>query len=418
MKTNHLIGPFSKIYPLTKMPLRGPLKDDQLHCISDGGILVDGKKIVALGKFKELEQRAASVELLQQPLICIPGLIDCHTHLLFGGSRAQEFAMRNSGKSYLEINAAGGGIWSTVQQTRALSDAQMKHILFKRIQQLLLSGITTVEIKSGYGLSMASEIQVLSVLQQVQSQVPIDIVATCLAAHILPKDWNRSSGNYLQTMSENLFPVLRQQALAERIDIFIDHDQFLLKDIHSYLQAAQKQGFDICFHAEQFRVGGVALALDYGAVSVDHLEVIESEQIQGLGASETVAVVLPGACLGLGQAFAPARQLLDAGSCLAIASDYNPGSAPYGNLLLQAALLGTFEQLTTAELIAGLTFRAAAALNLNDRGLLAPFKQADFCAFPAADIHGIFYNPKPFYPAKIWKAGIEITPLNPYTHPL
>ena len=408
MKTTQLIGPFSKIYPLSSLALKGPLTDDQLSPINAGGLLIEGHQIVALGKFSELATQADSIVKIESPLICIPGLIDCHTHLLFGGNRSLEFSQRNAGQSYLEIDAAGGGIWSSVQQTRALSIDQMTTIVQQRANECLRSGITTVEIKSGYGLSTSAEIGMLTAIKKAQAQLPIDIVTTCLAAHAKPVDWQGSAHRYLESIIAEIFPILLQKRLSHRIDLFMDHHHFSPDDIHKYLQTAHTLGFDICLHAEQFRRGGVTLGIEHKAVSVDHLEVIEQDQIQHLASTATVAVVLPGACLGLGQTFAPARQLLDAGNCLAIASDYNPGSAPYGDLILQAALLGTFEKLSIAELIAGITFRAAAALNLRDRGVLAPNKKADFCAFQANDIHEIFYAPRPLRPHSVWKNGSEI----------
>ena len=232
-----------------------------------------------------------------------------------------------------------------------------------------------------------------------------DLVATCLAAHILPKEFNGLGADYLEHVLNDLLPVIKKENLAARVDIFIEESAFNTTNAMDYLRAAKQMGFDVTAHADQFTTGGSEVAVHVGAVSADHLEASGEREIKRLAASETVAVALPGASLGLGMGFAPARKLLNAGACLAIASDWNPGSAPMGDLLMQASVLSAYEKLTTAEVFAGLTFRAAKALNLHDRGTLEKGKLADFQAYICDDYREILYQQGKLKPGRVWKKG-------------
>ena len=233
---------------------------------------------------------------------------------------------------------------------------------------------------------------------------------TCLAAHIVPRDFEGGAAAWLERLAAELLPRVRAEGLAERVDVFIEESAFSPAEALRYLRQARALGFEAAVHADQFTVGGSAVAVEAGAVSADHLEASGEEEIRRLAASGVVAVALPGASLGLGMRFAPARRLLDAGACLAIASDWNPGTAPMGDLLLQAALLGAAEKLTMAETWAAVTVRAAAALKLADRGVLAPGRLADLAAFPAADWREILYNQGRLKPAAVWKRGARAVP--------
>ncbi len=232
-----------------------------------------------------------------------------------------------------------------------------------------------------------------------------DLVATCLAAHLKPKDFNGSNEAYLDYLVTNLFSVLQSENLTKRIDAFIETSAFSASEIAPYLQSAKELGFDITIHADQFTTGGSEVALQYGAISADHLEASEDKEIEALANSNTIAVALPGASVGLGCAFAPARKIIDKGGALAIASDWNPGSAPMGDLVCQASILATFEKLTTAEVLAGITFRAAAALNLFDRGRLIAGNKADFILYSTSDYRDILYYQGSLRPSKICKSG-------------
>ena len=376
------------------MPLKGALKDDDLHIIPQGGILVENGLILAVGDFKKLhkENPSARIEEIEGDNVLLPGFVDCHTHICFAGSRAKDYAMRIQGKTYLEIAKAGGGIWDSVTQTRAADEAELTALLLQRIERHLSEGVTTIEVKSGYGLETHSELKQLRAIAAASAKTQASIIPTCLAAHMVPKDFTGSQAEYLSYVFQDLLPVVKHDNLANRVDIFIEESAFNANNAIIYLNKAKQMGFDITVHADQFTTGGSAVAVRSEAVSADHLEASRDAEIKMLANADIVAVVLPGASLGLGMSYAPARKLLDAGACLAIASDWNPGSAPMGDLLMQAAVMSAAEKITTAEVFASLTYRAAKALKLNDRGTLTPGMRADMQAYPCNDYREILYQ--------------------------
>jgi len=388
------------------------LKDIQLQVVEEAGIAHRNGKILEIGVFSELCRRYDSpqseVQQLEGDLVALPGLIDAHTHLCFAGSRENDYALRLEGVSYSEIAQNGGGIWDTVTKTRDASSDELKNQLIDRASRQLKNGITTCEVKSGYALNPAGELRLLEIINSAAGEIPLDLVPTCLAAHIKPKDFAGGTAEYLQLLEDELLPAVKARKLSNRIDIFVEEGAFGVIEAGKYLKAAKNLGFDLVVHGEQFTSGGVSLAVKVGARSVDHLEFIESTAMNELAASGVVAMALPGASIGLGCQFAPARKLLDAGCCLAIGSDWNPGSAPMGDLLIQTAILGTFEKLTMAEQLSAITFRAARALNLEDRGVLKIGKIADFIAFPGRNYKEILYQQGALKPSGIWKSGRQV----------
>lgn len=407
-----LIGPFTQILPLTGLPLKGALKDEHLHLITNGGVLVENGLIIAIGDFEELRKANPSIQIeeVQSPQVLLPGFIDCHTHICFGGNRAKDYAMRIAGKTYLEIAKAGGGIWDTVTQTRAANEAMLVETLVQRANRHLAEGVTTIEVKSGYGLSLGEELKQLRAIKTASAQTKAKLVPTCLAAHMVPKDFTGSQEEYLQYVANELLPVIKKEGLANRVDIFIEQSAINTENALVYLSKAKQMGFDITVHADQFTTGGSAVAVQVGAVSADHLEASGEHEIELLADSNIVAVTLPGASMGLGMPYAPARNLLNAGACLAIASDWNPGSAPMGDLLMQAAVMSASEKLSAAEVFAGLTFRAASALKI-EGGILAPGMPADMQAYPCADYREILYYQGKLKPVQVWTGGTN-EPLN------
>ena len=404
-----LIGPFRQLLPMVHLIERGPLPDEALQPIGKGGLLLCGEQLYRVGAFADLRKEAAALQAtiieLTGDFVALPGFIDVHTHLCFAGTRARDYALRNAGKTYLQIAEAGGGIWDSVQQTRRASQEELIHLTVQRANRHLQNGVTTIEVKSGYGLSVTEEIKQLRAIQAADNQTQADLVGTCLAAHTLPRDYAGTPEEYLAEMAEMLLPQVRQEKLTNRVDAFLEQGAFSAEQIAPYFAAAQRLGFRLTVHADQFSAFGSQVAVAMGALSADHLEASGEAEIQLLAQSQVVAVALPGASLGLGCAFAPARRLLDAGASLAIASDWNPGSAPMGDLLTQAAILGTFEKLTAAEVLAGLTCRAAPALGLADRGQLAAGLLADFILFPTANYEEILYQQGQLKPAQVWKRG-------------
>jgi len=402
-----LIGPFTQLLPMLGLPLKGALADEQLPIIENGGILVSEGKIQKVGIFEDLKSDAAGIHYIEGGQVCLPGFVDAHTHICFGGTRARDYAMRNAGVSYLEIAKAGGGIWDTVAQTRKAMQEQLVEGILQRSQKHLQNGITTIEVKSGYGLSVEQELKMLRAIKQANEKTEADLIATCLAAHIKPKDW-KGDQSYLEEITSTLFPILKSENIASRVDAFVEESAFSPEEIAPYFQKAKEMGFDTTVHADQFTVGGSEVAVQFGAVSADHLEASTEKEIQLLAKSDVVPMALPGASMGLGCAYAPARKILDAGGALAIASDHNPGSAPMGDLLTQASILGAFEKLSNAEVLAGITFRASAALKLTDRGVLQAGAKADFVAFPTHNYQEITYYQGQLKPNAVWKNGKQL----------
>lgn len=407
MNQSVLIGPFTQILPLDDLPLKGALTDDRLRSIKAGGILVEAGKVKAIGRFDNLHRQFphVSIQEITQEAVVLPGFVDAHTHACFAGNRALDFAARNAGKSYLEIAESGGGIWRTVGATREASEAELATKTLHHTDVFLRQGVTTIEVKSGYGLSVNAELNMMRAIQRAAQESTATIIPTCLAAHMLPRDFAGDHQSYLAYIEHELWPVILKENLSKRIDIFIERSAFPSQVGLLYLQKAREAGFSVCVHADQFTTGGSTVAVKVGAASADHLEASGPTEIKQIAASKTVAIALPGASMGLGEPFAPARALLDAGATVAIASDFNPGSAPMGHLLLQASVLATYQKLSTAEVFAGLTFRAAKALELSDTGSLQVGYVGDFQAYPTNDYREILYSQGRIAPFYVWKHG-------------
>ena len=403
-----LIGPFRQLLTMDHLPEKGAIQDAELEIMSNSGICMQDGKIIEIADFSVLMDKWANqseVIYLEDDYIALPGYIDCHTHIAFAGDRAQDFAMRNAGSTYLEIAEAGGGIWSTVKHTRACTATELRDLTVQRAHVLMKQGITTIEVKSGYGLSINEELKTLRSIKEAKKISKVDLISTCLAAHMKPKDFEGTAEAYLQEMANELFPILVQEDLTSRVDAFIEQSAFTAEQARPYLKQAKQLGFDITIHADQFSTSGSALAVELQAVSADHLEASTDMEIKQLANSEVVAVALPAASLGLGCAFTPARELLDAGACLAIATDWNPGSAPMGSLIASASILATHQKLSNAELFSAITNRAAKALKLVDRGILKPGLLADFILYKTSNYQNITYLQGSLQPEQVWKNG-------------
>lgn len=405
-----ITGPFKQIVTLANLPLRGKLADEQLEIIENGGILSENGKIVDVGDFEVLKTAnpTAEIEDIIGTQVALPAFTDAHTHICFGGNRANDFAMRNAGKTYLEIAESGGGIWSSVQHTRAASEDELLKTTLERINFLISLGITTIEIKSGYGLDVENELKMLRVIKKAQNFTKATLVPTCLSAHLKPRDFEGDNVEYLQYILNEILPKVKEENLAKRVDIFIEKSAFQPEESRNFLLKAKEMDFEITVHADQFTPGSSRIAVEVGAKSADHLEATADEDIDFIASSETVAIALPGASLGLGEKFSPARKILDKNGILAIASDWNPGSAPMGNLITQASILATFEKLSTAEVLAGITFRSAFALGLEDRGKLEKGKKADFVTFKTDNFQNILYQQGSLNAAKVFVDGEKI----------
>ncbi|MFL3001920.1 MAG: imidazolonepropionase [Cytophagales bacterium] len=398
-----LIGPFTQIITMANLPERGAIDDNSLHIIDDGGVIIEGEKISDIGSFSELNKNISNVKEIEFPSILLPGFIDSHTHVCHYGSRSDEYSKRNSGVSYQQILEEGGGIHNTMNSTSNSTDDQLKHDTLRRLKRHFLDGVLTCEVKSGYAPNLDDEIRMLQIINEIDNKNEIDLIPTCLAAHVTPKSFE-SSKSYLDSILNELLPKIKEDNLSNRVDIFIEENAFSVSEASTFLDKV-KNNFSITAHANQFTSGGVKVGVDNGAVSVDHLEVITDKEINYLSKSETTGVVLPGCSLGLGIPFAPARKLLDNNCKVSIASDWNPGSAPMGDLLIQAALLGSLEKLSNAEVLAGITCRSANALSLEDRGSLEKGKIADMIGFETNNFKDILYNQGKLKPSFICKRG-------------
>ena len=302
-----LTGPFKQIVTLNNLPLKGKLNDESLEIVSNGGFLTENGKIIEIGNFDAIKQKFpdSEIHLIEGTQIALPAFVDAHTHICFGGNRANDFAMRNAGKSYLEIAESGGGIWSSVQHTRAAYEEELVEGILKRVNILNKQGITTIEIKSGYGLNVDEELKMLRAIKKAQTKTKATLVPTCLSAHLKPKDFDGSSEDYLNYILEEILPKVKQEHLADRVDIFIEKSAFQPEDSKIFLEKAKQLGFQITVHADQFTPGSSRIAVEVGAKSADHLEATIDEDIEFLANSNTVAIALPGASLGLGEPFRP-----------------------------------------------------------------------------------------------------------------
>ena len=388
---------------MANLPERGAISDNSLEIIDDGGVVIEDGKIIEVGDFLSLSKNNLDVREITYPCVLLPGFIDSHTHVCHYGNRSDEYAKRNSGISYQQILEEGGGIHNTMNSTSNSTDEQLTDDTLNRLKRHFQEGVLTCEVKSGYAPNLEDEVRMLRIINEIDSSNDIDLIPTCLAAHVTPKKYE-SSKKYLDSIVNDLLPIIKEENLSNRVDIFIEEKAFSVTEASNFLEKI-KTDFHITAHANQFTSGGLKVGVDNGAVSVDHLEVITDQEIDYLSKSDTTGVVLPGCSLGLGIPFAPARKLLDYNCKVSIASDWNPGSAPMGDLLMQASLLGSTEKLSNAEVLAGITCRAANALSLEDRGSLENGKIADMIGFKTNDFRDILYNQGKLKPSFICKRG-------------
>lgn len=326
--------------------------------------------------------------------LVVPGLVDCHTHLAFGGWRSDEFAQRIAGRNYLEIAAAGGGIASTVVQTRAHSVPMLVDRARGHLREMEKLGVTTVEAKSGYGLSLASELALLEAYDELRRTDPVRLVATLLGAHVVPPEFRHDRAGYLSLLIDQLIPEVARRGLATFCDVFVEQSAFSVEEARCVLQAGLAAGLRPKLHADQLSSGGGAeLAALVGATSADHLECISSPGIEAMRAAGVVAVSLPIATLYLNQRPLPARALIEAGVPVAVATDFNPGSSPSYHLPLAMMLACTLQRMTPSEVLRGVTAVAARALGLGGTaGSLAPGFPADFAVIDAPDLGFWMYH--------------------------
>ncbi len=324
----------------------------------------------------------------------LPGLVECHTHSVFTGSRADEFRQKLAGVDYEEIAAAGGGIISTVKAVRSASFDELVKTVSPRIEHFIQQGITTLEIKSGYGLDFENEVKLLQVIKYLNEIFSIDIMPTFLGAHTFPPEAKDKREEYVEEIIGRMLPHIAKQKLAEFCDGFCEATAFTSKEIDSIFSAAKKLGLKLKLHTEQFNnVGGLNVALNHNAVSVDHLEVLDNSDIEKLCSSDTVAVLLPGVSFFLNYKYAPARKLIEHNAIVALATDYNPGSSHISSLALVMSFAALKMGMNIEETISAVTINAAKALDVQKTaGSIEPGKKADFSVFDCKEYADIVYD--------------------------
>lgn len=344
---------------------RHPTASD-LGVIEKASVVVDSGTIAWVGKSADLPERYRADKAMDlEGRIVLPALAECHTHLVFAGARQQEFGRRCAGATYQEIAAQGGGVLTTLAATRLAGKEELLQLATQHVDAYVQRGTGLLEIKSGYGLTLESELRILETIAELQSKFPISIVSTFMPAHAVPPEFKGKTSDFVQEMCATWIPEIAERKFSRFFDVFLEQGYFNREQTQTLVERAKECGFEIKLHADQFTDSdGARLATELKATSVDHLEKISPAGIQTLGNSETVAVLAPGASLFTSVPYPPARALIDAGARVALTTDFNPGTCPSKNLLLMTTLACCQMKLTVPEAIVAITLNAAAALGV------------------------------------------------------
>ena len=386
----------------------------QLGLLCDAALLIEDGRISTAGLYADMRDRidVDTTIIDAAGRLVTPGFVDAHTHLVFAGNRSAEFEKRIGGATYQEIAAAGGGIQSTVAQTRQASEDELLAQARQHRDWMLRGGTTTLEAKSGYGLDHATELRILRVIARLAEEGPVRMVPTLLAAHTVPREFADRRAEYVQWIAEELIPEVAELGLARYCDVFCDDHAFTVAETRLVLEAAKRYGLGLRIHAEQFRPGtGAALGAELGAATVDHLETVTIETIGELKAAGVMPVLLPASvfCLGRDQ-YSPARKMIEMDLPVVIATDFNPGSSPAPSMLFTMALSSIAMKLLPAEALTAATINAAWSLGLGDEvGSLEAGKSADFLIHECRDYRELaYYVAAPARP-RVFIAGAEVT---------
>jgi len=365
----------------------------ELAIIRDGGMLIRNGKIDIISASDEIERKAGDAAIVDaMGRVVLPGFVDAHTHLVFAGNRLDDFERRARGETYEQIAQAGGGIWSTVQKTRTASETNLLAQAKKRADWFLRCGATTVETKSGYGLSLDDELKILRVMQRLGQETPLEIVPTFLGAHAAPREM--SVDQYVDLVINEMLPRIASEKLAEFCDVFCERGYFDIEKSRKILNAAKKLGFELRGHVDQLtNSGGAKLMAELGATTADHLEKTDGEGIAALKAAKVQPVLLPGSVYALGStAYPRAREMIEAGLAVVLATDFNPGSSPTTSMPMILSLACTQMKMSPAEAITTATINAAYSLHRGDKiGSLEPGKLANFAVFDCEDYRELAY---------------------------
>jgi imidazolonepropionase len=368
----------------------------ELGIIPDGAFVAAGGKITYVGKSAEIEKLCdGATEVIDaRGCLVLPGFVDAHTHLVFAGNRLDDFEARARGETYEQIAKRGGGIQTTVRATRAASEDELYAIAKKRASWFLRNGTTTVEAKSGYGLTLEDELKILRVIQRVGKETPLETVPTFLGAHAVPAEFREDRAGYISLIIEEMLPRIAREKLAEYCDIFCERDYFDVEDARRILTAAKQHGLKLRMHVDQLTNGGGAkLAAELGATTADHLEQTAADGISVLAKANVQPVLLPGSVYTLGSKKYPdARAMIDAGLAVVLATDFNPGSSPSPSMPMMLSLAVTQMRMSPAEAVAAATVNAAASLNRVDEiGSLEVGKLANFAICDCEDYRELAY---------------------------
>ena len=365
----------------------------ELGIIRDGGLLIRDGKIDTVGSSAEIEKKAEDAEVVDLGgRVVLPGFVDAHTHLVFGGNRLDDFERRTRGETYEQIAKAGGGIWSTVEKTRAASEDQLFTTAKKRVDWFLKYGTTTIEAKSGYGLTVDDELKILRVMRRLNEETPLEIVPTFLGAHAVPREM--PADKYVDLVIGEMLPRVAKEKLAEFCDVFCERNYFDIEQARRILTGAKKLGLKLRGHVDQLsNSGGAKLMAELGATTADHLEKTDEQGIAALKSANVQPVLLPGSVYALGlKEYPRAREMVEAGLAVVLATDFNPGSSPTPSMPMVLSLACTQMKMSPTEAITATTINAAYSLNRGDRiGSLETGKVANIAVFDCEDFRELAY---------------------------
>jgi imidazolonepropionase len=402
MKSINLIIQNTRQLLTLRSDQKGPRTGEHLEnlgIIEDGAVAVSGDKIVAVGKTKDIlnnvkiDKKTKVIDAKDK--VVLPGFVDCHTHPVFANTREDEFEMRIRGKTYQEIAQSGGGIKSSVKALRSKSKEELIQLAIPRLDRMLSYGTTTIEAKSGYGLSLEDEIKMLEVIKELNKIHPIDLIPTFLGAHEIPEEYKNNRKEYIKLITEKMIPEVAKRRLALFCDVFCEKGVFDIKESREILKAAKKHGFKLKLHADQLSaLGGAKLAAELGAVSADHLEFIDNDGIEMMKEAGVIGVLLPGACFGLGiKEYPPARKMIEKGLPVALATDFNPGSSMTESMPMILSLACLMMRMTPAEAIVASTINSAYAVDKeNELGIIEVGKKADLVIWNVQSYKEIPYH--------------------------
>ena len=392
--------------PLGTGPRKGP-DQGKIKLLKDAWVLMEDGVIVHVGTGPA---PAADSVIDAQGSLVTPGLVDAHTHLIFGGWRQNELGLKLRGKTYLEIQNGGGGIQSTTNATRQATEEELTRKAAQALDEMMSFGVTTCEAKSGYGLATEHELKALQVIENLSRRHPMDIVPTFMGAHLVPAEYKQDREAYIRLVYEEMIPKVKEQGIARYCDVFCEADTFTVEESRRILEAGRQYGLIPKIHADEIEaIGGSQLAEEVGAISAEHLIVCPPEGIASLARGGVIACLLPATSFYLGAGFAPARDMVSAGVPVAMATDFNPGSCPCLNLQFVINLGCLKYKLTPEEVLTAVTLNAAAAIGLADKvGSVEPGKQGDLVIWKAPDLDYICYRMGSSLVKTVVKKGVVV----------